>query len=197
MHRRKVDLTEAGTGAAGQQPQVDARLGELDRDPLEDSGELDERADVLGGLDEIAGRRHRYAGDLGKVAAGQCGIRGMGGEAGADGRATEVDLADEFARLAQAPAILVQHEGEGGEFLTEGHENGVLELGASDLEDVGELLSLGGEGLLQQVHGVQQAVGGHVQCHVDGGRVDVVGALPRVHVLQGVQVLVGAPRVAE
>ena len=38
LHRRQVDLAQAGARAAGQQPQVVAGLGELDRHALEHAG---------------------------------------------------------------------------------------------------------------------------------------------------------------
>ncbi len=41
LHRRKVDLADAGARARGKQAQVVADLGELHRDALEHAGQLD------------------------------------------------------------------------------------------------------------------------------------------------------------
>ncbi len=117
---------------------------------------------------------------------------GVGVEPGADGRTAQVDLPDEGARLPEPLAVLLDHDGVRGELLAQRHGDGVLELCAAHLQDVGELLRLRGEGVPQDRHGVEQPAGGEVQGDLDGGRVDVVGALAEVDVLQRVQVPVVA-----
>ena len=52
LARRQVDLVQPGARPRGEQPQVVAGLGQLDRDPLQHPGELDEHPDVRGRLDE-------------------------------------------------------------------------------------------------------------------------------------------------
>ena len=106
------------------------------------------------------------------------------GEAGADGRAAEVDHAQPLLAFVDAPAVAVQGLGIGAHLAAQGDEHGVLELGAAHLDHVGELLLLCLEGLLQAQHLlfelVQQADGRQPQ----GGGEGVVGRLVQVDVVE-------------
>ena len=114
------------------------------------------------------------------------------GQAGADGGAAEVDHAQPLLALVDAPAVAVERLGVGAHLAAEGGEHGVLQLGAADLDDVGELLLLGLEGLLQGhdllFEVVQQTDGGQPQ----GRGVGVVGRLVQVDVVERRDALVGA-----
>jgi len=104
----------------------------------------------------------------------------------------QVDLADQAACVLQSTPALADHHGVGGKLLSEGHRDGVLQLGTADLEQAGKLLGLGGEPGLQLGQCLEQLSGEQVHGEFDGGRVDVVGALAAVDVIQGVQVPVVA-----
>ncbi len=158
---------------------------------------MDERAAVLGGFDEVGRGDQGQAGDVGEVAAGRFGVAGGGVETGADRGRAEVDLVDQLEGLREPAAVLVEHDGEGGELLPECHRHGVLQLGAAHLQHVAELDGLAGEGVLEDGHGVEQAAHRRYGRDSDGGRVDVVGGLAEVDVLVGVQVPVLAPGVAQ
>ena len=127
------------------------------------------------------------------MCADQLGVTGAGRDSGADRGRAQVDLTDQAARVLQSPPALADHHGVGRELLAEGHRDGVLQLGTADLEQAGKLLGLGGERCLQLGQCLEQPSGEQVHGQFDGGRVDVVGALAAVDVIQGVQVAVVAP----
>src|SRR5882672_367432 len=124
-------------------------------------------------------------------------VVGVGVDAGADCGRPQIDLGDKQRRLPQALLVLLEHHGVGGEFLAERHRHGVLELRAPHLQHVGELQRLGAEGTAQLLHGRAEAADREVQRHLDGGRIDVVGALAHVDVFDRVQIAVLAAPVAE
>ncbi len=61
-------------------------------------------------------------------------------EPGADGRAAEVHHAQSLLALVDSPAIAGNRLGVRGHLAAEGHQHGVLQLGAADLDHAGELL---------------------------------------------------------
>ena len=103
---------------------------------------------------------------------------------------------DEERRFAQPLLVFGEHHRVGRELLAERHRHRVLELGAAHLEHVGELRRLRLERLAQLRHRAGQALDAEVQRHLDRRRIHVVRALAHVHVLERVQVLVLAFRVA-
>ncbi|GAB3391537.1 hypothetical protein GCM10027360_81860 [Amycolatopsis echigonensis] len=72
-----------------------------------------------------------------------------------------------------------------GEFLAERHRHGVLELSAADLEHVGEFDGFCGEVRAERADLVVQFGDASVERELDRGRIDVVGALPEVDVVEG------------
>ena len=112
----------------------------------------------------------------------------MGVDAGADCGRSEVDFGDEQRRLPQALFVLLEHHGVRGQFLAERHRHGVLELRSPHLQHVGELLRLGAERKAQLPHSCAEAVDREMQRHLDGRRVDVVGALAHVDVFDRMQI---------
>jgi hypothetical protein len=64
-------------------------------------------------------------------------------DAGADCGRPQIDLPEVRRSLADAGDILLEGREEGIELLAEGHRHSVLELGAPNLQDVGELDRLG------------------------------------------------------
>ncbi len=104
---------------------------------------------------------------------------------------------DEQDGFVQSAPVLLQHHRVRRELLAERHGDGVLELGAAHLQDVAELLGLGGEGVAQHGHGGEQFPHGRDGGHLDRRRVDVVGGLAEIDVLVRMQVAVVALGVAE
>src|SRR5262245_51995703 len=197
LPRRQVDFVESGSGAARQQAQVVAYLGKFHRHPLQHAGDLHESARVLGRLHQVLRRDQVDSRDLREPAADQRRIFRMRGNAGSDRRRSQVDLADERGGLLQPVLILAHHHRVGAELLTKRHGDGVLQLGAPHLEDVGKLLRLRGERAPQLDHGVDEAGDGEMQRHLHGGRIHVIGALADVYMLVRVQVLVFAASMTE
>jgi hypothetical protein len=68
----------------------------------------------------------------------------------------------------------------GRELLAERHRHGVLQLGAADLEQIGELVGLLRERVAQVRHRLEQLLDREAGRDADRGRVDVVGALARL-----------------
>ena len=80
---------------------------------------------------------------------------------------------------------------------TERHRDGVLEVGASHLQDILELLALGEESIPEPAQLFHVAFQPQDQTEVEGRRVDVVRGLPEVHMVVRIDVLVLALLVAE
>ena len=96
----QLDLVEAGLWSAGQQAQIVADLGELDRDAFEYPRQLHERAGVLGGFDQVSGGHQPHAGQFGKQLACQLAVADVGVDAGADRGGAKVDFLNQFDRFA-------------------------------------------------------------------------------------------------
>ncbi|RMS05731.1 hypothetical protein ALP75_200843 [Pseudomonas syringae pv. actinidiae] len=120
-------------------------------------------------------------------------IARVGVDAGTDGRAAQVYFGQQLGcQAAQTVEVFCQGGGKGAEFLTQGHWNGVLQLGAAHLQHMVEFFALGGERLNQAGKAGEQSVMTQQQTQTDRGRVGVVGRLRHVHVVVGVQVFVFA-----
>ncbi|MBG9889823.1 hypothetical protein ABE10_25335, partial [Bacillus toyonensis] len=194
---RKVDLAEPGLRARGQQPQVVADLRQLDRVALEGRGKGHERAGVTRGLDEVGRRDEIQPRDRPQMAQDRRGVAGMGGDAGADRRRPHVDLEQERGVLGQTGVIVAEGRGEAVELLAKGHRNRILQLGPSYLEHVVELIRLAEERATEKVELVQHRTEREREADLDRGRVDVVGRLAAVGVVDRREVSVvplGAPR---
>ena len=110
---RQPDLAEPGLRAGAQQAQVAADLEQRRGVRLEDAGDLDEDVDVLRGLGEVLGAREADAGELAQRVDDAEDVLPRRGEAGADGRAAEVDHAQALLALVDAPAVAVERLGVG------------------------------------------------------------------------------------
>ena len=197
LHRWKIDLVQSGSRARREQPEIVAHLGQLHSDPLEDAGEVDELAHVLGRFDKIRCQHQRQSGQCAQVGTGHLGVAGGCVEASADSSRTEVDLVNEKSGLSQTRPILLDHDRVGPELLTQGHRHGVLQLGASHLHCVGELKRFGRECVLECKKCIQQVIDREDRRDIHGRGVDVVGRLAQVHVFIGVKPFVVAALVAE
>ena len=149
-----------------------------------------------GGLDEVVGQGDVPAGDFTEGLDAGFAVAGFGADAGADGGGTHVDGEEFVGGIAEVGHLATQGGGKTAEGLSKGHGDGVLQLGAAHLDDVGKLLGflvegvdhllqMGHEGKVFETHG-----------HVDGAGVGVVGALRGVDNVVGRAVLVFAALVA-
>ena len=77
-------------------------------------------------------------------------------DAGADRRAAERQAIDAAQRLLDALAVVAQHAGVAGPFLSQGERRRILHVGAANLDDVPPGIRLGGDGVAQLVDGRQQ-----------------------------------------
>ena len=68
-------------------------------------------------------------------------------DAGADRGSTEVDLADQVARLGETLLVLAEHHGVGREFRSQRHRHCILQLRAAHFQDVPEFVRLVLEGV--------------------------------------------------
>ena len=94
----------------------------------------------------------RDAGDLRSSRARAAGSRGGALSAGADRGAAEVDLVQQRRASLEPVLVLAERDRVGAELLAQGHRHGVLQLGAADLEHVGELGGLAANACAQRAH---------------------------------------------
>ncbi len=122
-------------------------------------------------------------GDLAQVPQDRGAVVGMRRDAGADRRRAHVDLVEEVGVLLEAAVVLAEGRGEAVELLPERHRHGILQLRATDLQDVVELDGLREERLAQQVELLEQRLQVETEPDLDGRRVDVVRRLAAVGVV--------------
>src|SRR5690606_7683868 len=96
----------------GQEPKVIADLGQLDRDALENRGNLYERTGILRRLDEVRGRDQVQPGDGSESLPHGIRVTGVGVDPRPDRRRPEVDLTEERLRLAETKDVLFDGDGE-------------------------------------------------------------------------------------
>ena len=113
----------------------------------------------------------------GQVTDGQRLVLRVGVDAGADGGATQVDLAEQPAGLGDALDVLTQGHGEALEFLPQRHRHRILQLGAPHLHHVGEFRALVLQRRLQIGNRLSQRFGGELQAQAGRGGAGVIGRL--------------------
>ena len=64
---RQVDLIEAAAGARGEQPEVVAHLGEIDRTGLYRAGDSHKFVQILGGVNQVKGLHKLHVGHFRKI----------------------------------------------------------------------------------------------------------------------------------
>jgi hypothetical protein len=112
---------------------------------------------------------------------------GMGVEAGADGGAAQGQLAQMGERGVEVLEPVVELGDVARELLAQGERRRVLQVGAADLHDVAELVGLPLQRVAQALHGRTDVLADGLDGgHVHGGGEDVVGGLPQVDVVVGV-----------
>ena len=189
---RQVDLVVTGARAGGQQAEVIADLRELHGHALHGRVGRNIGATVAGGLDEIAGRKDFQLADLGKSSGHGFLVARRGVHTGADCGAAHVDLTQLSLRALQLEALLGNVVSECLELLTHGHWDCILQLGATHLQDLSEFPALGIKRALERVQVLDQLINGEVQTQTESGGVRVIGGLRHVHVVIGVDHVIGA-----
>ena len=140
-----------------------------------------ERGELVVGVVE---RQARELGDLLRDAVGELRV---GVQARADGGAADGQLVEPGERLVQPLDVGVELRHVPRELLAEGERHRVLQVGATDLDDVAERLGLLGEGVAQLRDRGDQPVHDLLgRGDVHRGRVGVVGRLRHVDVVVGV-----------
>ena len=126
--------------------QVVADFRQLDRGTLEHAREQHEGAHVGGRFDQIGSRHQRLTANERQTIDRQLLIAGVGVDAGTDGGSAQVHFGQQLGcQAAQAVEVFGQGGGKGAELLTQGHWNGVLQLGAAHLQHMVEFFALGGK----------------------------------------------------
>ena len=182
----QADLSEAGTGAGGHEPQIVGDLGQGDGTVPHCRGHGGEAVHVLGGVDQIRGlpelRVHVGGQGLGDVAE----VGAVGVEAGADGGAAHVDGQQLMAGVGHPAEAPADGGGIGLELLAQPDRHGVLQLGAAHFQNVVELLCLQVQSPHQGGQRLFQTAQQHQSGHLTGGGDHVVGGLAAVHMVVGV-----------
>jgi hypothetical protein len=99
-------------------------------------------------------------------------------------------------RLADSRDILLHGRVEGVELLAQRHRHGVLQLGAADLQYIGEFDRFGLEGIGKLLQRFDQRRGRENNRQPQRSRIGVVGRLSHVDIIVGMQTGVIAPRLA-
>ena len=193
----QVDLIDARARAGGQQAQVIADLGQLDRDALEHAGGLHIGPGVPRRFDEVGGQHHRNAADFGEGLRGDFCVALGRVDACPNGGRAQIDLKQELAGFLDAQDVLADGRRVRAEFLTERHGHRVLQLCAAHLDDVRKLFGLGRESLLEIGHIAGQLAEHGIQGDAQGRGINVVGGLRAVHMVVGVAIFVFALLVAQ
>jgi hypothetical protein len=146
----------------------------------------------------VLGLAHLYAEALEEAGGHAAGELGVGVDAGADRRAAEGYLGKVRLGFLDPLYAALYLAGVAPELLAEADGGGVLEVGAAGLDDVVELDGLLFEGRLELFEGRKEVpFDGDEGREVDGGRDHVVGRLPHVDVVVGVDGRLGAELAVE
>ena len=191
------ELVEAGARPAGVPAHV---VGDLH----EGAGERAQRAArrhhriVRRQGRELVGRRHEGQPGRGRKAGRDLGAeRGVRVEPGADRRAAERQPIEARQRAPDAGERIVDLRHPARDRLAERERRRVLQVGAADHHDVVEGRGLGGQGVAQVTDGGDQlALDLLDRRDVHHGREGVVGGLPGVHVVVGMDRRLGAEHAA-
>ena len=183
---RQVDLIEAAAGARGEQPEVVAHLGEIDRTGLYRAGDSHKFVQILGGVNEVKGLDEPQARDLGEIGHDAAEVLFVGVDAGADGGAAHIEAAHLILRPLQADDVPADGLTVGAEFLPQTDGDRVLHLGASHLDHPVELLRLLGEGGIQPLQLNLSTDEELEHCHLSRRGKNIVGGLPIVHMIIGI-----------
>ena len=114
-------------------------------------------------------------------------------QAGADGGAANGEIEQSIEGDGDAAAITIEEAHVAGKFLADGERCGVLQMGAADFHDTAKFLRFGVERVAEFFNSRKQAARRfHGGSDMHGGGKSVVGRLRHVHVVVGVNGLLGA-----
>ena len=189
----QLDLAKPGERTRTHPAHVVGDLGQRNRDRAQRAGALDEPVARGLRLERILRQRDRLdAGQLAQLLDHGRAVALGRIEARAHGRATDRQLGHAGERGLEALDTGLDLAGVSGEFLAEGHRNGVHQVGAAGLDHGLPLLGLAGESGVQVLQRGDQVLGDRLGSgDVGRGRERVVRGLRHVHVVVGVNLGAG------
>ncbi|MDF9866291.1 hypothetical protein M2437_005273 [Methylorubrum pseudosasae] len=181
---RDDQLGQARARTAGQQPDIVGDLVERAGQRAQRAGQVDDGV-VRALHHELVGRRDEgQAGQPRDLLRARLGKARLRVDAGADRGAAEGQTVHTLQRVVEALQVVAQHARIARPFLPERDRDGILHMGAPDLDDVLPRLRLRGDAVPQLGDGGRQPLpdrdrGGHVHRRREGvvrrlGHVDVV-----------------------
>ena len=153
------DFAKAGTRAGGQETQVIADLRELDGEALAGRREGDIGAAVGRGGDQVIAVDKRDARQFSEALDSLGRVFRMAGNRRADGGGAEVHDLEVFLSFTDRLDFVADRGAPAVEFLSEGHRNGVLQVGTAHLEDILRLFCLLVEAGDEVLNGLHEDVG--------------------------------------
>ena len=189
LHSWEVDFAETAARTTGEEAQVVADLVDLDGDATEGGAIADHLAGVAGSTDEVVRAGDVPARDLRHCFGAVVSVFGFGGNPCTDRRSPHIDGEELLRSVVEVSDFVTQDGGKATEGLSERHRYSVLELSASHLDHVSELLSL----LLQSFDELEE-VGAELEVRsiepeVDRRRIGIVRRLRAVDVVVRREVL--------
>ena len=142
LHSWEVDFTETAARTAGEQAQVVTDLVDLDGDATQSGAVADHLAGVAGSADEVVCTGDVPARDLRHRFGAVVSVFGFGGNPRTNRCSPHVDREELLRSVVEVSDFVTQDGGEATEGLAECHGHSVLELSASHLDHVSELLRL-------------------------------------------------------
>ena len=140
------EFAEAAAGAGGEPAHVVGDFHEGDGGAAEAGAGADHGVERGLGGEFVGGGDVGLAGEVGDLGGDFDAEAGGGGEAGADGGAADGEFEQAGAGAADVGDGVADLVGVAGPFLADGEGDGVFEVGAADLDDVGPGLGLGLDG---------------------------------------------------
>lgn len=190
---RQRQLAQAATWSGAQETNIVGDLHQADGDGVKDT--MDLHHGVAGGqsLELVGGSDEGQAGQISDLGGALLGESLASVQASADGSATESQLIDAGQAGVDPLQGVGQLLGIAAKLLAEGQRYGIHGVGATDLDDVLELIGLGAQGVVQDLDGRLQVVvqlEGHRD--VDGRGEGIIGALRLVDMVIGMHWGLGA-----
>ena len=124
-------------------------------------------------------------------------VTGIGGDPGADRGRAEVHLPEQSGGLPQAVDVFLHGGMKRIELLAERHRHRVLQLGAADLEHIGEFDRLGLECIGKFLQRPNEGNGREDHGEAQRCRIGIVGRLGHIDVVDRVQQMILAAPVAQ
>ena len=152
---------------------------------------------TLHGVERVRGDRQRFAGQIGQCRRHQAPVIRVRVQPGPHGRPPQPERPERLARLADGPQVGRDGRGIAAELLSEANRGGILEMGPPGLHHAVEGAAALTEGALQPVQRLEQRMQPGQGGQPHGGGKDIVGGLPHVDVVVGMDHGVPATRLSE